>query len=153
MQLRAFHRDAGRGGAGNARAKLEAENEARKKAEESLRQAQKMEAVGQLTGGVAHDFNNLLTIVLGGLEMIGRQVLAPGNAREVARIVRGKDMAQEGVRRAATLTERLLAFSRQQPLEPKVVDANKLVAGICELLRRTVGEAVALETVLAGGSG
>ena len=131
--------------------KLEAEYEARKKAEESLRQAQKMEAVGQLTGGVAHDFNNLLTIIQGGLEMIGRQALALGKSPEVARIVRGKDMAQEGVRRAARLTERLLAFARQQPLEPKVVNANRLVSGVCEMLRRTVGEAVAVETVLSGG--
>ena len=130
---------------------LEAENEARKKAEESLRQAQKMEAVGQLTGGVAHDFNNLLTIVLGGLDMIGRQLprLAPSPA--VTRIARAQDMALQGVRRAATLTSRLLAFSRQQPLAPKPIDANKLVAGICELLRRTLGEAMSLETVLAGG--
>jgi PAS domain S-box-containing protein len=131
--------------------KLEAEYEARKKAEESLRQAQKMEAVGQLTGGVAHDFNNLLTIIQGGLEMIGRQAVALGKSPEVARIVRGKDMAQEGVRRAARLTERLLAFARQQPLEPKVVNANRLVSGVCEMLRRTVGEAVVIETVLSGG--
>jgi PAS domain S-box-containing protein len=130
---------------------LEAENEARKKAEEALRQAQKMEAVGQLTGGVAHDFNNLLTIVQGGLEMIGRQIANLDNSPAVSRIVRGKDMALEGVRRAAKLTSRLLAFARQQPLDPKTTDANKLVAGICELLRRTLGEAVFLETVLAGG--
>ncbi len=127
------------------------EFEARKVAEAQLRQAQKMEAVGQLTGGVAHDFNNLLTIIQGGLEMIGRQVAAQENTVANARIVRGKEMALEAVRRAARLTERLLAFSRQQPLEPKVVDGNKLVAGICEMLRRTLGETIALETVLAGG--
>ena len=130
---------------------LEAENEARKKAEEALRQAQKMEAIGQLTGGVAHDFNNLLTVMLGGLDMIGRQVQNLESTPAISRIVRGKDMASEGVRRAARLTSRLLAFSRQQPLDPRTVDANKLVAGICELLRRTLGEAVSLETVLAGG--
>jgi PAS domain S-box-containing protein len=130
---------------------LEAENEARKKAEESLRQAQKMEAVGQLTGGVAHDFNNLLTVVLGGLDVIGRQIPALGTSPAAARIARAKDMALQGVQRAITLTNRLLAFSRQQPLVPSPVDANKLVAGICELLRRTLGEAVSLETVLAGG--
>jgi PAS domain S-box-containing protein len=130
---------------------LEAENEARKKAEESLRQAQKMEAVGQLTGGVAHDFNNLLTVVLGGLDVIGRQIPALGTSPAAARIARAKDMALLGVQRAITLTNRLLAFSRQQPLVPSPVDANKLVAGICELLRRTLGEAVSLETVLAGG--
>ncbi|HZL30567.1 MAG TPA: ATP-binding protein [Pseudolabrys sp.] len=126
------------------------EYEARKQAEAQLRQAQKMEAVGQLTGGVAHDFNNLLTIIQGGLEMIGRQAEALTGA-PAARITRGKDMALEAVRRASRLTERLLAFARQQPLEPKVIDANKLVAGICELLRRTLGETIALETVLAGG--
>jgi PAS domain S-box-containing protein len=130
---------------------LEAENEARKRAEGVLRQAQKMDAIGQLTGGVAHDFNNLLTVILGGLEMIGRQVQKLEASPPMSRIVRGKDMALEGVRRAARLTSRLLAFSRQQPLDPKTVDANKLVAGIAELLRRTLGEAVSLETVLAGG--
>jgi CheY-like chemotaxis protein len=110
-----------------------------------------MEAVGQLTGGVAHDFNNLLTIVMGGLDMIGRALpnLTPSAAS--ARIARGKDIALEGVRRAAALTSRLLAFSRQQPLAPTVLDANRLVGGICDLLRRAVGEAISLETVLAAG--
>ena len=130
---------------------LEAENEARRKAEELLRQAQKMEAVGQLTGGVAHDFNNLLTIILGGLDMIGRQIPTLGESAASARIVRARDMALQGVHRAISLTNRLLAFSRQQALAPKPVDPNKLVAGICELLRRTLGESVQLETVLAGG--
>ena len=130
---------------------LEAENEARKKAEQSLRQAQKMEAVGQLTGGVAHDFNNLLTIVLGGLDAIGRQIPNLAASPAVDRIIRARDMAMQGVQRAATLTNRLLAFSRLQPLDPKPLDANKLVTGVCELLRRTLGEAVSLETVLAGG--
>ncbi len=130
---------------------LEAENRAREKAEEALRQAQKMEAVGQLTGGVAHDFNNLLTVVQGGLDMIGRQIPALEPSAAVPRIVRGKDMALEGVRRAVKLTSRLLAFARQQPLMPKSIDANKLVGGICELLSRTVGQATYLETVLAAG--
>jgi PAS domain S-box-containing protein len=130
---------------------LEAENEARKRAEELLRQAQKMEAVGQLTGGVAHDFNNLLTIVMGGLEMIGRQIPTLQSSPAVLRVARARDMALEGVQRAAVLTSRLLAFSRQQPLVPKILDANKLVAGICDLLRRTLGEAASLETVLAAG--
>jgi PAS domain S-box-containing protein len=89
---------------------LEAENEACKRAEESLRQAQKMEAVGQLTGGVAHDFNNLLTIVMGGLEMIGRQIPTLQSSPAVLRIARARDMALEGVQRAAVLTSRLLAF-------------------------------------------
>jgi PAS domain S-box-containing protein len=130
---------------------LEAENEARKKAEELLRQSQKMEAVGQLTGGVAHDFNNLLTIILGGLDTIGRQIPALEMSPAVAKIGRAKDMALHGVQRAISLTNRLLAFSRQQPLAPQQIDANKLVAETCELLRRTLGEAVHLETVLAEG--
>jgi len=130
---------------------LEAENEARRKAEEALRQAQKMEAVGQLTGGIAHDFNNLLTIILGGLEMIGRQLPLLGVSSSVSRIARARDMALQGVRRAATLTQRLLAFARQQALDPKPVDANRLVGEISEMLRRTVGETIAFETVLAGG--
>jgi signal transduction histidine kinase len=130
---------------------LVAENEARLKAEALLRQSQKMEAVGQLTGGVAHDFNNLLTIVLGGLEMIARQLPALGHSPAAARIARGKELAVDGARRAATLTQRLLAFSRQQPLAQVSLDANKLVAEISELLRRTLGEGVMLETVLAAG--
>jgi signal transduction histidine kinase/CheY-like chemotaxis protein len=130
---------------------LETENEARKRVEESLRQAQKMEAVGQLTGGVAHDFNNLLTIVLGGLDMIGRLLPDFPPSAAVTRMTRAKEMALQGAQRAATLTSRLLAFSRQQALDPQVIDANKLVAGTCDFLRRTLGEAVSLETVLAGG--
>jgi PAS domain S-box-containing protein len=130
---------------------LEAENEARMKAEELLRQAQKMEAVGQLTGGVAHDFNNLLTIVQGGLDAIGRQLPALKASPAVSRIARAREMALQGVQRAVTLTNRLLAFSRQQPLAPQAIDANKLVGSICEFLRRTLGEAVSLEAVLAGG--
>jgi signal transduction histidine kinase/CheY-like chemotaxis protein len=130
---------------------LVAENEARLKAEALLRQSQKMEAVGQLTGGVAHDFNNLLTIVLGGLEMIARQLPTLDPTPAAARIARGKELAADGARRAATLTQRLLAFSRQQPLAQISLDANKLVSEISELLRRTLGEGVMLETVLAGG--
>jgi PAS domain S-box-containing protein len=130
---------------------LEAEYLARQRAEESLRQAQKMETVGQLTGGIAHDFNNLLTVVLGGLEVIGRQVPALPDSTATARILRARDMALQGTQRAATLTSRLLAFSRQQPLAPTALDANKLVGAVCELLRRILGEATSLETVLAGG--
>jgi signal transduction histidine kinase len=118
----------------------------RMKAEEALRQAQKMEAVGQLTGGIAHDFNNLLTIVVGNIELLQRR-LPEGSDR----LQRAADHAMEATRRAATLTQRLLAFSRRQPLEPKPIDPNKLVAGMSELLRRTLGETIALETVLAGG--
>ncbi|WP_088346897.1 MULTISPECIES: ATP-binding protein [Rhodomicrobium] len=130
---------------------LVAENEARRKAEELLRQAQKMEVVGQLTGGVAHDFNNLLTIVLGGLDIIGRQLPALGPSPEAERIAKARDMAVEGARRSATLTSRLLAFSRRQPLDPRPLDANKLIASTGELLHRTLGEQIALETVLAAG--
>src|SRR4029078_9422989 len=129
---------------------LEAENEARKRVEESLRQAQKMEAVSQLTGGVAHDLNTLLNMVLGALDMIGRLLPELPPSAAVARMTRAKEMALQGAQRAATLTSRLLAFSRQQALEPQVIDANKLVAGTCDFLRRTLGEAVSLETVLAG---
>ncbi len=130
---------------------LEAEYEARRRAEELLRQAQKMEAVGQLTGGVAHDFNNLLTIVIGGLDAIGRQLPSLGASTATERIARAVDLATQGARRAATLTARLLAFSRQQALAPKPLNANKLVADVSELLRRTLGESIVLETVLAGG--
>ena len=130
---------------------LEAENEARRKAEESLRQAQKMEVVGQLTGGVAHDFNNLLTIVLGGLDTIGRQLPALAQSPAAVRIARARDMAVDGAKRAAILTSRLLAFSRRQPLEPKPIDSNKLIMSIGELLHRTLGEQIALETVVGGG--
>jgi PAS domain S-box-containing protein len=123
----------------------------RRRLEQQLRQAQKMEAVGQLTGGVAHDFNNLLTLVLGGLDVIGRQVPKLPAPDALARIERARGMALQGVQRATALTSRLLAFSRQQALAPQAMDANKLVAGVCDLLRRTLGETIALETVLAGG--
>jgi PAS domain S-box-containing protein len=111
-----------------------------------LRQLQKMEAVGQLTGGIAHDFNNMLAIVIGSLDLAHRRVTT-----DPVRALACIDNAQEGARRAATLTARLLAFSRQQPLEPEVLDPNKLVGGMSELLRRTIGEDIHIETVLAGG--
>ena len=113
--------------------------------EEQLRQAQKMEAVGHLTGGVAHDFNNLLTVIMGNLEHLER-ILPPVQPSQ--RIVAA---ALRGASRAAMLTHRLLAFSRRQPLIPEVLSVNKLVAGMSELMRRTLGEAVLIETVLAGG--
>jgi signal transduction histidine kinase/CheY-like chemotaxis protein len=125
---------------------LRAEQLRRESAEESLRQSQKMNAIGQLTAGIAHDFNNLLTGIGGAVEMVGRRVAQP--SVEVTRFL---DLARTGVSRAATLTQRLLAFSRQQPLQIEAVDANKLVSGMSELLRRTLGEKVQVETVLAGG--
>ena len=118
----------------------------RENAEDSLRQSQKMNAVGQLTAGIAHDFNNLLTGIGGAIEMMGRRASQP--SPEFARFL---DLAKTGVSRAATLTQRLLAFSRQQPLQIEAIDANRLVAGMSELLRRTLGEKVRIETVLAGG--
>jgi PAS domain S-box-containing protein len=135
----------------NETLELRVEHEIRQRAEteDTLRQAQKMDAIGQLTGGVAHDFNNLLTIMLGGLEAIDRQLPSLPDSPTKTRITNSREMSMEGVRRAATLTSRLLAFARRQPLAPVGVDANKLVAGIAELLRRTVGEAVSLETDLA----
>ena len=116
-------------------------------AQDALRQAQKMEAVGQLTGGIAHDFNNLLTGVIGSLDMMQRQI-AKG---ETGKIDRYATIAMTSANRAAALTHRLLAFSRRQPLDPKPVNANGLVMGMEELLRRTIGEAIVLETVTAGG--
>jgi PAS domain S-box-containing protein len=114
--------------------------------EEELRQAQKMEAVGQMTGGVAHDFNNLLQVIIGNLETVQRN-LAP----EEGRLRRATDNAMNGARRAATLTQRLLAFSRRQPLAPKPIQVNDLVTEMSELLHRSLGETIAVETVLAAG--
>ena len=127
-----------------ANLRLKQEMATRAEVEEQLRQAQNMEAVGQLTGGIAHDFNNLLTVVIGSLDMLRRRV-----RDERALLLAGN--AMEGAQRAATLTSPLLAFSRQQSLSPKILDVNRLVAGISDLLRRTFGEQVRLETVLAGG--
>ncbi|MEH3147035.1 MAG: response regulator [Methylobacterium frigidaeris] len=126
-----------------ALANLRRENAQRLAAEDKLRQAQKMEAVGQLTGGIAHDFNNLLAVITGSLEVLQRR-LARGDT-EVGRFIDG---ALDGADRAAKLTHRLLAFARQQPLEPRPTDPNDLVGGMVELLRRTLGETVAVETRL-----
>jgi signal transduction histidine kinase/ActR/RegA family two-component response regulator len=124
--------------------RLRQEIAARSQAEEQLFQAQKMEAVGQLTGGIAHDFNNMLAVVIGSLDFAR-------HTDDVARLKRLIEQALKGAGKAAELTQRLLAFSRRQTLIPAVVDANKLVAEMSELLRRTIGRAIRLETVLAGG--
>jgi PAS domain S-box-containing protein len=116
-------------------------------AEEQLRQAQKMEAVGQLTGGIAHDFNNMLTGVIGSLDLIQRN-MAAGKPDKVARYI---DAANTSAQRAAALTARLLAFGRRQSLDLQPVDSNALVSGMEDLLHRTLGEQVALETHLAAG--
>jgi len=113
-------------------------------ANDALRQSQKMEAVGQLTGGIAHDFNNLLQVVTGNLEMLLRRLPA-----DDVRLRRAADNAMSGAQRAATLTQRLLAFARRQPLAPKPLDPNHLVDGMSDLMRRTLGEAVSVDIRLA----
>ena len=115
--------------------------DALRRTEEHLRQAQKMEAVGQLTGGLAHDFNNLLTGVTGSLELLQTRI-AQGRIKDVDRYV---NSAQGAARRAAALTHRLLAFSRRQTLDPKPTDVNRLVRGMEELIRRTVGPEITVE--------
>jgi PAS domain S-box-containing protein len=129
-----------------ANAKLKAEAEERERVEEALRQSQKMEAVGQLTGGLAHDFNNLLAGISGSLELIRIRV-AQGRTSELERYI---GMAMTSVNRAAALTHRLLAFSRRQTLDPKPTDVNRLVGGMEELFGRTVGPGIRVETRLAG---
>ena len=115
--------------------------------EEALRQSQKMEAVGQLTGGIAHDFNNLLTGITGSLELLGIRI-AQGRLNDVERY---SIAAQGAAKRAAALTHRLLAFSRRQTLDPKPTDVNRLVSGMEDLVRRTVGPAIEVEVVEAVG--
>jgi signal transduction histidine kinase len=129
-----------------ANAQLTAEMRSREAAEARVRQAQKMEVLGQLTGGVAHDFNNMLAIVIGSLDIAQRR-LRKGRTD----VLRQIDNAMDGAKRAAVLTQRLLAFSRRSPLMPAVIDVNGLVGGMAELLRRTLGETIQLECVLAGG--
>jgi signal transduction histidine kinase/ActR/RegA family two-component response regulator len=121
------------------------QDEARRReaAEAALRQAQKMEAVGQLTGGVAHDFNNLLTVIIGNLDMARRRMSVPDE-----RVSRAVDNALQGANRAALLVERLLVFSRRQPLAPRSVDLKTLIAGMEDLLHRSLGENVALAVAI-----
>ena len=139
--------------AGRYEVELESRNQSlatemarREQIESQLRQAQKMEALGQLTGGVAHDFNNMLAIIVGNLDILLRR-LSPDEPRLRA----SAENALSGANRAASLTQRLLAFSRLQPLDPKPTDVNKCVSDMSEMLRRTLGETVVVETVLAGG--
>ncbi len=114
-------------------------------AEETLRQSQKMEAVGRLTGGIAHDFNNHLTVISSNIELLQRR-LPPDSAS----LFRLTESAMAGVQRAATLTHRLLAFSRQQPLDPEPLDISRLAANMSDLLHRTLGEDIVIETAFAG---
>ena len=109
--------------------------------EEQLRQAQKMEAVGQLTGGIAHDFNNLLTVINGNIELAERSLHS-----DPAKAQRAIANAMQGAERAASLTQRLLAFSRRQPLSPKPLHLDRVVAGLSDLLKRALGELIQLET-------
>ena len=115
--------------------------------EEALRQSQKMEAVGQLTGGIAHDFNNLLQAILGSLDRVRRRI-AEGRLDDVERFLKA---AEEGASRAASLTHRLLAFSRRQTLDPRATDVNRLVDGMADLINRTVGPAIEVEVAGAMG--
>ena len=127
--------------------RLRAEAAERERMEQDLRQSQKMEAVGQLTGGIAHDFNNLLTGIVGSLDLM-RSRIAKGRTESLGRYL---DSAMASANRAAALTHRLLAFARRQPLDPKVTDANALVVGMADLLRRTISEAIDLQIVTAAG--
>ncbi len=128
----------------DANDRLHREMSERATAEAQLRQMQKMEAVGQLTGGIAHDFNNMLAVVVGGLDLAKRRLET--EAEEVARHI---DNAMEGANRAAALTRRLLGFARAEPLLPEAVDPRELIAGMSELIDRTLGERVVIETHLA----
>ncbi len=128
-----------------ANERLRAEAVERERVEHDLRQSQKMEAVGQLTGGIAHDFNNLLTGIVGSLDLM-RSRIARGRTEDLDRYIKS---AMASAQRAAALTHRLLAFARRQPLDPRPTDANALVAGMEELLRRTISEAIRLDIVKA----
>jgi signal transduction histidine kinase len=135
----------------------ELENEARRRneSEATLLQAQKMESVGQLTGGIAHDFNNMLTVIIGNVETLQRRLqrMQPHglSIEALAALTKPAELALQGAHNAAKLTHRLLAFARRQPLAPVRADLNKIVSGISDLLRRTMGETIIFETVLAGG--
>ncbi|MCM2443331.1 response regulator [Agrobacterium vitis] len=115
------------------------------KAQDALRQAQKMETIGNLTGGVAHDFNNLLQVIGGNLQLLAKDIA--GNHRAETRV----ENAMEGVSRGSKLASQLLAFGRRQPLAPKVVSPARLIRNMDEMLRRALGESIEIETVIAGG--
>ncbi|MEM8827313.1 MAG: CHASE3 domain-containing protein [Pseudomonadota bacterium] len=121
---------------------LRAEAAARGTAEDRLRQSQRMEAIGQLTGGIAHDFNNMLAVVIGSLDLLRRRT------KDDTKRLRLIDNALDGANRAATLTSRLLSFSRQQSLKPVVADLNTLISGLDEFLKRTLGETIHISTQL-----
>jgi signal transduction histidine kinase len=125
--------------------RLSAEILGREKAEQQLRQVQKMEAIGQLSGGIAHDFNNMLAVIMGALNIMQRRI-----DRGDFNVQPLMQAAIEGAQRGGALTHRLLAFARKQVLEPRPLDANKLVSGMSDLLRRTLGETIQTEVVLAG---
>ncbi|TIU50744.1 MAG: response regulator [Mesorhizobium sp.] len=122
------------------------EIQTRENAESQMRQMQKMEAVGQLTGGIAHDFNNMLAVILSTMNLAQRKLKR--GEHDIEKLV---EAATDAASRAANLTSRLLAFSRLQPLAPQVVDTNRLLTGMSDLLRRALGEGIRIETVLAGG--
>ncbi|QKD06188.1 CHASE3 domain-containing protein [Mesorhizobium loti] len=122
------------------------EIQTRENAESQIRQMQKMEAVGQLTGGIAHDFNNMLAVILSAMNLAQRKLKR--GEHDLEKFI---EAATDAATRAANLTGRLLAFSRQQPLAPQIVDTNRLVTGMSDLLRRALGEGIRIETVLAGG--
>jgi PAS domain S-box-containing protein len=127
-------------------AALARETEERLRLEGTLRQVQKMDVLGQLTGGIAHDFNNMLGVIIGSLEVLQRRLQT-----DDPRILGPIRSAMQASERSAALTHGLLAFTRQQPLEPKPIDANKLVTSMSSLLNRTLGESIEIETVLAAG--
>jgi signal transduction histidine kinase len=118
----------------------------RVKIESQLRQSQKLEALGQLAGGIAHDFNNLLSVILASLNIVRRKLRS--GSHEIDGLI---DSAEEGVNKAARLVRRLLAFSREQPLDPKVVNPNELIRGMSDIMRRTLGSDILLEKQLADG--
>ena len=130
--------------------RLYAESKRREQAEDALRHSQKMEAIGQLTGGVAHDFNNLLTVIIGNLDIALRQFKSETLKAE-AKLEGFIKNAMQGARRAASLTSRLLAFSRRQPLDPKPLRADRLVRGMEDLIRQSLGETIKIEVVNAAG--